>query len=344
MQHYDTINGFIEEKGLDPKKYVADKFLENTSISVNGNTISVYLSKMSEEGIELHKAYIEYAVNLINNQLREELIPTLTSTKALIEEDINELTGLSFKSEETSNTNYQKIISLKESVKAIDIQVAQLVSDSIWLSSEYMQTKVSTRGKMMVIIVLVGIVIGAAIDFFMSFFDNHIYFSTDLKDVPYLDTHLLSCIPLYKNNEISEKEFEYILNKIKGKNRILVSSISAEDNSSIADNLKKVAEKNNIAIETSFRPSFGKDPKLLSSLESTDIALIILKAGENTVEEAKNFARDCKLIDADNYFFIINGINVTDPMVTKFEADSRYVHYNIFKFRTYREHYKKYLG
>ena len=299
---------------------------------------------MSEEGIELHKAYIEYAVNLINNQLREELIPTLTSTKALIEEDINELTGLSFKSEETSNTNYQKIISLKESVKAIDIQVAQLVSDSIWLSSEYMQTKVSTRGKMMVIIVLVGIVIGAAIDFFMSFFDNHIYFSTDLKDVPYLDTHLLSCIPLYKNNEISEKEFEYILNKIKGKNRILVSSISAEDNSSIADNLKKVAEKNNIAIETSFRPSFGKDPKLLSSLESTDIALIILKAGENTVEEAKNFARDCKLIDADNYFFIINGINVTDPMVTKFEDDSRYVHYNIFKFRTYREHYKKYLG
>ena len=207
-----------------------------------------------------------------------------------------------------------------------------------------MQTKVSTRGKMMVIIVLVGIVIGAAIDFFMSFFDNHIYFSTDLKDVPYLDTHLLSCIPLYKNNEISEKEFEYILNKIKGKNRILVSSISAEDNSSIADNLKKAAEKNNIAIETSFRPSFGKDPKLLSSLESTDIALIILKAGENTVEEAKNFARDCKLIDADNYFFIINGINVTDPMVTKFEDDSRYVHYNIFKFRTYREHYKKYLG
>ena len=197
---------------------------------------------------------------------------------------------------------------------------------------------------MMVIIVLVGIVIGAAIDFFMSFFDNHIYFSTDIKDVPYLDNHLLSCIPLYKNNEISEKEFEYILNKIKGKNRILVSSISAEDNSSIADNLKKAAEKNNINIETSFRPSFGKDPKLLSSLESTDIALIILKAGENTVEEAKNFARDCKLIDADNYFFIINGINVTDPMVTKFEDDSRYVHYNIFKFRTYREHYKKYLG
>ena len=344
MQHYDTINSFIEEKGLDPKKYVADKFLENTSISVNGNTISVYLSKMSEEGIELHKAYIEYAVNLINNQLREELIPTLTSTKALIEEDINELTGLSFKSEETSNTNYQKIISLKESVKSIDIQLEQLISDSIKLSSEYMQTKVSTRGKMMVIIVLVGIVIGAAIDFFMSFFDNHIYFSTDLKDVPYLDTHLLSCIPLYKNNEISEKEFEYILNKIKGKNRILVSSISAEDNPSIADNLKKAAEKNNINIETSFRPSFGKDPKLLSSLESTDIALIILKAGENTVEEAKNFARDCKLIDADNYFFIINGINVTDPMVTKFEDDSRYVHYNIFKFRTYREHYKKYLG
>ena len=103
-------------------------------------------------------------------------------------------------------------------------------------------------------------------------------------------------------------------------------------------------KKNSIAIETSFRPSFGKDPKLLSSLESTDIALIILKAGENTVEEAKNFARDCKLIDADNYFFIINGINVTDPMVTKFEADSRYIHYNIFKFRTYREHYKKYLG
>ena len=133
MQHYDTINGFIEEKGLDPKKYVADKFLENTSISVNGNTISVYLSKMSEEGIELHKAYIEYAVNLINNQLREELIPTLTSTKALIEEDINELTGLSFKSEETSNTNYQKIISLK--VDFIDI----CMSLHVWINHNGIQ-------------------------------------------------------------------------------------------------------------------------------------------------------------------------------------------------------------
>ena len=346
ISHYDTIDAFIKEKGLDPKKYNTEKFLSSTSISTsnNDNSINVSFSKMSEESIEIQKEYIEYAVSSINNEMRSTLLPELNSTKSIIEEDINELSNLSFKTEETSNTNYQKINSLKDNIKAIDIQVAQINSDAIKLSSEYMQTKVSSRGKTMIIIVLVSIVIGAAIDFFMSFFDNHIYFSTDITDIPYLDDHLISCIPLYKNNEVSGKEFEYILNKLKGKNHIAVTSISCENNSSFADNLKKAAERNNITIELSSLPSLEKDPNILSSFDNSDIALVILKAGENTVEEAKNFARDCSLIGAENYFFVVNGINVSDPMVTRFERDSKYIHYNIFKFRTYREHYKKYLG
>ena len=44
MQHYNTINGFIAEKGLDPKKYVADKFLNTTNISAKDNIFSVYFS------------------------------------------------------------------------------------------------------------------------------------------------------------------------------------------------------------------------------------------------------------------------------------------------------------
>lgn len=346
MTHYDTIDAFIKEKRLDPKKYNSEKFLSSTTISTSkdDNNINVSFSKMSEEGIEIQKAYIEYAVSLINEEMRSTLLPELNSTKSIIEEDIRELNGLSFSNEETSNTNYQKINSLKDSIKAIDIQVAQINSDGIKLSSEYMQTKVSSRGKTMIIIVLVSIVIGAAIDFFMSFFDNHIYFSTDIKDIPYLDDHLLSCIPLYKNNEVSGKEFDYILNKLKGKNNIVVTSISYENNSSFADNLKKAAERNSVAIETSSLSSLEKDPNILSSFEKSDVALVVLKAGENTVEEAKNFARDCRQIGVENYFFVINGINVSDSMVTKFESDSRYIHYNIFSFRTYREHYKKYLG
>ena len=344
MKHYDTIDGFIETQGLDPDKYRSDKFLENVSISANGTTINVYISKQSQENVDIYKAYFDYAINLLNNDLRSETLPLLKNAESVIEGDIKELSSLSFNTEETRNTNYQKMISLKEYIKAIDIQLEQLNSDAIKLSSEYMQTKVSSRGKPMIIIVLVGIIIGAAIDFFVSFFDNHIYFSTDIKDVPYLDNHLLSCIPLYKNNQVSEKEFDYILSKLKGKNHILVSSISSEDNSSFAESIEKAAKRNGIELDASSLPSLGKDPNILSSIESTDAAIIILKAGENTVDEAKNFARDCSLIGRDNYFFIINGLNVSDPMVTKFESDSRYIHFNIFKFRTYREHYKKYLG
>ena len=344
MKHNDTIQGFIKEKGLDPEKYVVDKFLGNTSISDSDYTINVYLSKMVEEDIQLQKEYIDYAINLINSNFKSVLLTELNNAKATISNEINDLNNLSFASEDTSNTNYQKILALKDNIKTIDIQIGQIQDDAIKISSEYMQTKVTTRGKTMVIIVLIGIVLGAAIDFFMSFFDNHIYFSTDISDIPYLDDHLLSCIPLYKGNNVSGKEFEYIINKLLGKNRILVSSISAGDNASFADKLNEAAKKNNVSLVASPFPSLEEDPSVLSSLENTDAALIVLKPGKNTIEEAKNFARDCALINAENYYFVINGINVTDPMVTKFESDSKYVHFNIFKFMTYREYYKKYLG
>ena len=124
----------------------------------------------------------------------------------------------------------------------------------------------------------------------------------------------------------------------------MVSSISAGDNASFADKLNEAAKKNNVSLVASPLPSLEEDPSVLSSLENTDAALIVLKPGKNTIEEAKNFARDCALINAENYYFVINGINVTDPMVTKFESDSKYVHFNIFKFMTYREYYKKYIG
>ena len=74
MKHNDTIQGFIEEKGLDPKKYVADKFLGNTSISDSDYTINVYLSKMVEEDIQLQKEYIDYAINLINSSFKSDLL------------------------------------------------------------------------------------------------------------------------------------------------------------------------------------------------------------------------------------------------------------------------------
>ena len=124
--------------------------------------------------------------------------------------------------------------------------------------------------------------------------------------------------------------------------RLLVSS-RCNTEKAVFDALE-AAKKNNVSLVASPLPSLEEDPSVLSSLENTDAALIVLKPGKNTIEEAKNFARDCALINAENYYFVINGINVTDPMVTKFESDSKYVHFNIFKFMTYREYYKKYLG
>ncbi|MDD5973663.1 MAG: hypothetical protein PUC01_08125, partial [Spirochaetales bacterium] len=195
--------------------------------------------------------------------------------------------------------------------------------------------------KTMVIICFAVLVIGAAIDFFMSFIDTHIYFSDDIDDNRSVSKHVLSYIPLYKNNELSKKEFEYILNKLDDKKEIAVTAITSKKSIEIISKGLKAntKDKNIIAL-----PSFTEDPNVLKSIKDNCVTLVILNAGENTVTEAKNFVNDCKLINAENYYFIINGINVSDKAVTKFEDNSKYIKYNIFTFRSYREHYKKYLG
>ena len=51
-----------------------------------------------------------------------------------------------------------------------------------------------------------------------------------------------------------------------------------------------------------------------------------------------------RLEDITSGDVMVDGINVSDNAVTKFEDDSKYIKYNFFKFRSYKEHYKKYLG
>ena len=341
MTHLDTVKQFISDKGLDSKKYNPETFLKDKEITLKDKIITVSFSKKSEKGIAIYKDYINYCVDQLNNSIKEKIGAEINNTTKEIEAEITQLNNQTFNNEDVNTANYNTINTLKDTVKQLNTQKNIVDNGAIKTFSEFKETKASARGKTMVIICFAVLVIGAAIDFFMSFIDTHIYFSDDIDDNRSVSKHVLSYIPLYKNNELSKKEFEYILNKLDDKKEIAVTAITSKKSIEIISKGLKAntKDKNIIAL-----PSFTEDPNVLKSIKDNCVTLVILNAGENTVTEAKNFVNDCKLINAENYYFIINGINVSDKAVTKFEDNSKYIKYNIFTFRSYREHYKKYLG
>ena len=341
MTHIDTIKQFLNDKGLDSKKYNPETFLKDKEITLKDNVITVSFSKKSEKGAELYKDYINYTVDLLNKNIKNKLSAEIDSTTKEIESEITQLNQQAFNNDDVNTANYNAINNLKNNIKQLNTQKNIIDNGVIKTYSEFKETKASARGKTMVIICFAVLVIGAAIDFFMSFVDNHIYFSDDIEENRGLSKHVLSYIPLYKDNKLSNKEFEYILNKLDDKKEIAVTAITSKKSVETIANGLKANTKDKTIITL---PTFTEDPNVLKGIKETCVTLVILNAGENSISEAKNFVNDCKLINAENYYFIINGINVSDKAVTKFEDNSKYIKYNIFTFRSYREHYKKYLG
>lgn len=341
MTHIDTIKRFINDKGLDSNKYNPEKFLNDKEITLKDNIISVSFSKKSAESAAIYKDYINYCVELLNKEIKNNLILDINKAIPTIEAEIENLKQVVFSDENTNSANYNKINNLQNYVKQLNCQKNIVENGAIETFSEFTEPKVSARSKTMLIICFVVLVIGAAADFFICFLDTHIYFSDDLDNDRNVKRRVLSFIPLYKNNELSNKEFEYILNKLADKKEIAVTAITSKKSVDIiSKGLKANSNDKNIIT----LPTFTEDPNVLKTIKDNITTLVILNAGENTVTEAKNFVNDCHIINSDNYYFIINGINVSDKAVTKFEDDSKYIKYNFFKFRSYKEHYKKYLG
>lgn len=341
MIHTDTIKQFINDKGLDSNKYNPGTFLNGNEITLNNNIISVSFSKKSAESVAIYKDYINYCVELLNKEIKNNLTLEINNANSAIESEIENLKQIVFIDENTNTVNYNMINTLKEYAKQLNSQKSIVDKGVIETVTELKETKSASRGKTMLIICFVVLVIGAVADFFICFLDTHIYFSDDLDNDINVKRRVLSFIPLYKNNELSNKEFEYILNKLDDKKEIALTAITSKKS---VDIISKGLKANSNGKNIITLPTFTEDPNVLKTIKDNITTLVILNAGENTVTEAKNFVNDCKIINSDNYYFIINGINVSDNAVTKFEDDSKYIKYNFFKFRSYKEHYKKYLG
>lgn len=341
MIHTDTIKQFINDKGLDSNKYNPGTFLNGNEITLNNNIISVSFSKKSAESVAIYKDYINYCVELLNKEIKNNLTLEINNANSAIESEIENLKQIVFIDENTNTVNYNMINTLKEYAKQLNSQKSIVDKGVIETVTELKETKSASRGKTMLIICFVVLVIGAVADFFICFLDTHIYFSDDLDNDINVKRRVLSFIPLYKNNELSNKEFEYILNKLDDKKEIALTAITSKKS---VDIISKGLKANSNGKNIITLPTFTEDPNVLKTIKDNITTLVILNAGENTVTEAKNFVNDCNIINSDNYYFIINGINVSDNAVTKFEDDSKYIKYNFFKFRSYKEHYKKYLG
>ena len=61
---------YINDKGLDSNKYNPGTFLNGNEITLNNNIISVSFSKKSAESVAIYKDYINYCVELLNKEIK----------------------------------------------------------------------------------------------------------------------------------------------------------------------------------------------------------------------------------------------------------------------------------
>ncbi len=339
MNHPDTATVFLTQIDSE-KRPTGEKFLKPFSAKYDKGIITVDVDSIQEKSVTLYKEYISYCINTFNNENREKLISQLNSAKNVIADELIEVEKNVFESDTVNASNYSYSITLNDRIKSINIQIAETQEGAVRVFSDYEVTKVSSRAKNMVIIVLVALFIGALVDFIICFDDTRIYFSEYINDVPIISRKLLSCIPLYRNNHISEKECINIISKLPvGVTSVSVSEISDHAGAlEIANGLKAVSS----AIKVEYSGCLVSDADILSDFSTYDINLIVLRGGINTINQVRNIAHDCRVKGVDNYFFILYGLDPSDKMVTRFEDDTRYIKYPVFSFRSLRRHYSKY--
>lgn len=342
MNHTDTVAAFLNEAGYADLKINEEQFLNSFNVKYDKGIISVIVEGVIEKSAIIYRDYVEYCIKSFNQTSREEIIPQLKSAKSLIADELSEVKKEVFETETANSSNYSYSITLSDIIKTIDIQVAEIEEGAIRIFSNYEMTKESSRSKTMIIITLAVLFLGAFAVFLICFFDNHIYFSEDITDIPPIGNRLMACIPLYKGNIISDKEYLNIMSKLPdGVSTVSVSEISDHTGAKkIANGLQRIAP----AIKTEYTGSLVSDADILSDFSKYSINLIVLRCGIDTVNQVRNIIRDCRIKGVDNYLFVIYGLDPSDKMITRFEDDARYVKYSILSYRTLRQHYRRYYN
>ncbi len=264
----------------------------------------------------------------------------LEKARETITEELSSVENAKYADENSNASNYSYGITLKDRIKVIDNQLSDIKEGAVRVYSDYEEEKSSGRLKGTAIIILVALVIGAGIDFLLAFTDSHIYFSDDMTNIPSLGKKILSSIPLYGKEGISDKEYLSILSKLPDD----ISSISVSEISpfSGAEEISKGLERISSKVNVKYSGSLIKDGDILKEAKDFDVNLVVLRAGIDTINQVRNIVRDYTIKGLDNYYFILYGLEPTDKAVTLFEDKSRYIKYPFYSFRTLRQHYTKY--
>ena len=337
--HTNTAEAFLSEKGIEEE--ISPKgFLKPITVKYDKGIISITLEKVGEDKADLYKEYISYCMDAYNEEFGTNTSSLLEKARETITEELSTVENAKYADENLNASNYSYGITLKDRLKVIDNQLSDIKNGAIRVYSDYEEEKLSGRLKGTAIIILVALVIGAGIDFLLVFTDSHIYFSDDMTNIPSLGKKILSSIPLYGKEGISDKEYLSILSKLP--DDILSISVSEISPFSGAEEISKGLEKISSKVNVKYSGSLIKDGDILKEAKDFDVNLVVLRAGIDTINQVRNIVRDYTIKGLDNYYFILYGLEPTDKAVTLFEDKSRYIKYPFYSFRTLREHYTKY--
>ena len=166
-----------------------------------------------------------------------------------------------------------------------------------------------------------GIVVSVVTALSIGFNDRHIYSSERLREIT--GPSLISSIPLYKKAvSIDPREYEYISEKLSLKkgDKLSVLSLSPKAGcKTIADGLSKESEA-----ETENLQVFKDNPKMLTTLKESSAALVVLRAGIDSVDNVEKIIGDFKTMGIENYFFVLNGVDKSDRNTIRYRSRSSY--------------------
>ena len=340
MNHSDTGVEFLKGADLGELNITEELFLTPFNAKCDQDNLTITVKDITENEARIYKNYVDYCIDSFNKANRDDILLQLRTAKSVIEDELNEVRKNVFETDTGNASNYSYIITLNDRIKSIDTQIGEIENGAISIVSDYEMVKVSSRARNMVIIILAALFFGAFADYLICYSDTHIYFSEDITDVPVLGKTLLSCIPLYRGDNISNKEFINIVSKLPDDiSSISVSEISDHAGAKvISGGLQKVSQD----IKTEYAGGLVADADILSHFSKYSINLIVLRAGIDTINQVKNIVHDCRIKGVDNYLFILYGLQPSDKMVTRFEDDSQYIKYPILSYRTLGQHFRKY--
>lgn len=340
LVHTKTAEAFLTEKGIDKDEISPKGFLNPITVKYDKGIISITLEKVGEDKVDLYKEYISYCMEAYNEEFRTNTASLLEKAREDITEELSTVENAKYADVNSNVSNYSYGITLKDRIKVIDNQLSDIKDGAVRVYSDYEEEKSSGRLKGTAIIILVALVIGAGIDVLLSLTDPHIYFSEEMTNIPSLGKKILSSIPLYGKDGISDKEYLYILSKLPDD----ISSISVSEISpfSGAEEISKGLERISSKVNVKYSGSLIKDGDILKEAKDFDVNLVVLRAGIDTINQVWNIVRDYTIKGLENYYFILYGLEPTDKAVTLFEDKSRYIKYPFYSFRTLRQHYMKY--